>query len=72
MKVVLPALTAKGYDHLDIREGSSASREFLRVTYGTVSNAERVKVKKQLEDYCSLDTDGMAFIVDSLRRVIAD
>jgi hypothetical protein len=70
MKVALPSLTTNGYDNLDIREGGAASREFLRVTFGNVSKAERAKVRKQLEAYCSLDTKGMAWIVTSLRRLV--
>lgn len=34
--MVLPALTGRGYDHLDIREGGTASQEFLRMTFGDV------------------------------------
>jgi hypothetical protein len=66
MKAVLPALTGKGYEQLDIQEGNAASREFLRVTFGDVSDAERAKVRKQLEDYCGLDTMGMVEIVQAL------
>jgi hypothetical protein len=69
MKAVLPALTGGGYDHLAIQEGGTASREFMRVTYGNVSAAERVKVRKQLEDYCGLDTLGMVQLIDKLKRL---
>jgi len=48
MKAVLPALTGTGYDHLAIQEGGAASREFLRVTYGQVTDAERRRVRKDL------------------------
>ena len=34
MKLVLPALTGKDYTSLEIQEGGTASREFLRVTFG--------------------------------------
>ena len=71
MKAVLPALTGKGYDHLAIQEGGDASREFLRVTFGEVSKAERAKVRKQLQEYCGLDTLGMVQIVDHLKRLTA-
>ena len=67
MKAVLPALTGQGYENLAIQEGGTASREFLRVTFGDVSNAERAKIRKQLEDYCGLDTMGMFQIVDRLK-----
>ena len=69
MKAVLPVLTGKGYEHLAIQEGGAASREFLRVTFGEVSKAERAKVRRQLEDYCGLDTLGMVQIVNCLRTI---
>jgi len=67
MKAVLPALTGQGYEKLAIQEGGAASREFLRVTFGDVTAAERRRVRQHLEEYCGLDTMGMVQIVDSLR-----
>jgi hypothetical protein len=69
MKAVLPALTGKGYESLAIQEGGMASREFLRVTYGQVTDAERHRVRRDLEEYCGLDTLGMIQIVDQLKRI---
>ncbi len=66
IKAVLPVLTGKSYAEMDIQEGGAASREFLRVTFGEVSNAERAKVRRQLEDYCGLDTMGMVKITQKL------
>lgn len=70
MKAVLPALTGKDYSHLDIQEGGSASREFLRVTFTGVSQQERQKVRNDLEKYCGLDTEGMIWIVEKLKRAV--
>ena len=67
LKSVLPALTGKGYDDLDISDGQAASIAFQAVTYGNVSEEERNKVRSDLEKYCGLDTEGMIWIVDSLR-----
>ena len=69
MKAVLPALTGKGYAHLEIQEGNMASREYLRVTFGDVPEAERQKVRRALEQYCGQDTEGMVWIVDELRKL---
>ena len=66
MKEILPALTGKGYEHLDIQEGGTASLEFLRVTFAEVDEKERQRVRRQLEEYCSLDTAGMVQIVRAL------
>jgi len=68
LKVVLPALTGEGYEGLDITDGEMASREYLRVTFGGVEAGEREKVRKQLEDYCGLDTMGMIRIVEALKE----
>lgn len=60
----LPALTGRGYENM-------ASREFLRVTYGQVTDAERRRVRQELEAYCGLDTEGMVDIVRELEKVAA-
>ena len=69
MKAVLPALTGKGYEGLAIQEGNTASNEFLRVTFGDAAEEERRRVREQLEEYCSRDTEGMIWIIDALRRI---
>lgn len=66
IKAVLPTLTDGGYSQLEIQEGGTASREYLRVTFGEVDEPERRRVRAALEDYCSLDTQAMARIVDAL------
>lgn len=71
MKAVLPVLTGRSYADLEIKEGGQASTEFLRVTFGDVPEAERQKVRGQLERYCGLDTEGMIWIVDALRPLLA-
>ena len=66
----LPALTGKGYEQLAIQEGDTASREFLRVTFSEVPEAERQRVRGQLEAYCGQDTEGMIWIIEALRRLV--
>ncbi|MBU2608736.1 MAG: DUF2779 domain-containing protein [Chloroflexi bacterium] len=66
LKNVLPALTGKGYNELDISDGQAASIAFQAVTYGSVSEEERNKVRADLEKYCALDTEGMIWIVERL------
>jgi hypothetical protein len=69
MKAVLPALTGKSYEGMAIADGGAASRAYLRVTFREATSVEREKVRKQLEDYCALDTMGMVQIVNALRRL---
>ncbi|MFH0869116.1 MAG: DUF2779 domain-containing protein, partial [archaeon] len=73
LKVVLPALTGKSYDDLEIGEGTSAALKFLHITQGspgeTITQAEIKKVRADLLDYCALDTEGMIWIVEKLRKI---
>ena len=66
MKAVLPALVGAGYDHLTIRNGETASWEYLRVTFGDVVAEDRQLVRSHLLEYCSLDTLGMRQIIQAL------
>ncbi len=67
LKAVLPALTGgPGYESLDIKDGGTASWEYLRVTFGAENHPDRAEVRKQLEAYCGLDTEAMIRIVDAL------
>jgi hypothetical protein len=70
MKEVLPALTGKSYEGMEIAEGGKASREYLRVTFGDVPDEEKAKVRNQLEKYCGLDTSGMIDIVNALGSLV--
>jgi hypothetical protein len=69
LKAVLPALTGAGYESLAIADGETASREYLRVTFGGADEAERARVRKQLEEYCGLDTMAMIRIVEELEKI---
>ncbi len=65
IKNVLPALTDKSYDDMEIGDGMTASREYFRVTF-TKDNKDKAKIRKLLEEYCALDTLGMVEIVERL------
>lgn len=68
---VLPAFVGDSYDGLEIQEGGMASLEFCRVTFGNVSEAEKARVRRNLEVYCSQDTMGMVKSVRALRDLCA-
>lgn len=70
IKAVMPALTGRGYDGLEIAEGATASLEFLRVHFRDVPLAVRQQVRQQLETYCQRDTEGMVWIVGELRKLV--
>jgi|ERR1017187_5034735 hypothetical protein len=69
MKFVLPALTGTSYDHLPIRDGTAASLQYLRATFGNVSDAERNRIRNDLDQYCCLDTFGMFAITEALKAL---
>ncbi|MFC1961679.1 DUF2779 domain-containing protein [Chloroflexota bacterium] len=69
IKKVLPALTGKSYDGMEISDGGEASIKFYTVTYSEATEEERNKVRADLEKYCALDTEGMIWIVDELGRL---
>ncbi|MCA9407189.1 MAG: DUF2779 domain-containing protein [Candidatus Omnitrophica bacterium] len=69
IKKVLPAVTGISYDGMEISDGSSAFREYTRVTYSDVAEDEKQRVYNALEKYCALDTEGMVNIVNKLKEI---
>lgn len=69
IKYVLPVLSDLKYDDLDIQNGSFASLEYERITYGNVSDEEEQRIRKALEKYCELDTLAEVEILKSLKRI---
>ena len=65
LKKVLPVLTGKSYDDMEIGDGGTASSEYCRVTF-TEDNQDKEKVRKLLEEYCGLDTIAMVDIINKL------
>ena len=39
--------------------------------FGNVAQDERQQVRRHLEEYCGLDTEGMVLNVDGLRRLMS-
>jgi len=69
LKSVLPALTGRSHQGMDIADGMAASIAFYAITYTEVPRETRHKVRADLEKYCALDTEGMILIVDRLRAL---
>ena len=70
IKNVLPAVTGKGYSELNISNGELASLRFLKITYQPngeqPSQEEIAQIRKDLTEYCGLDTSGMIDILKKL------
>ncbi|MFC1971023.1 DUF2779 domain-containing protein [Chloroflexota bacterium] len=69
LKRVLPAITGRGYEDLDINDGQIASFTFLATTYGDMPEDEKAEVMQNLEQYCGMDTEGMIWIVEKLKEL---
>lgn len=69
IKAVLPAFTGRNYSELAIGEGGTASLEFIRVTFSEVTAEELARVRKNLEEYCQLDTLAMVWLGDKLHEL---
>jgi hypothetical protein len=69
IKSVLPALVPElSYNNLDIKEGGAASNTFLSMVTGSFEGDVEEK-RRQLLEYCKLDTFAMVRILDKLRQV---
>ena len=69
IKSVLPALVPElSYNDLDIKEGGTASNTFLSMVNGTFEG-DVEKTRKQLLEYCKMDTQAMVKILDVQNQV---
>lgn len=68
IKAVLPAVTGKSYKELNINNGGLASVSYFESVFNEVENKD--KIRKDLLEYCKLDTEGMIWIIDELKKVI--
>ena len=69
IKYVLPALVPKlSYNDLEIKEGGTASNTFLSMVNETFEG-DLEKTRRQLLEYCELDTFAMFKILEKLLKV---
>jgi len=69
IKYVLPALVPElSYNNLDIKEGGTASNTFLSMVNGTFEG-DLEETRRQLLEYCQLDTYAMVKILEKLLEV---
>jgi len=62
IKKVLPAVTGKSYDGMEINNGSDAALAYFKL--------DDEKTREALEKYCCLDTEGMIWILDELKEIV--
>ena len=68
LKRVLPALTVESYDGLAVPDGTAAGIAYLS-TLSDLPDADVDRIRTDLIEYCSLDTRGMACIVERLNEL---
>ena len=77
IKYVLPALTGKTYEGMEIANGGQASIGYAYITHGKVDGSkatkeEAKKVREDLKKYCALDTEAMIMVLEKLKEVVKD
>ena len=69
LKAVLPAITGKDYSDLEIENGTDASMKyFYSHIKADLKNID--EIRNNLLKYCSLDTEGMIWIIDELNKIV--
>ena len=70
IKVVLPALVPElSYDDLDISDGGEAFSAWLRMVQSK-DDVEKSTIRKQLLQYCGLDTLAMVRILEKMKEMV--
>ncbi len=68
IKKVLPALTGKNYEGMDIADGNTAAVQFYKATY--MGEGDKRKIIDDLLEYCKLDTYAEVLIHDELEKAV--
>jgi len=66
IKKVLPTLTGKGYENLEIQDGQTAGRQYYETYHKGKNNKNQIK--KELLEYCRQDTMSEIQIIKQLRK----
>lgn len=69
LKAILPLLTNKSYEGLDIQEGEMASLKYYLTHFRDSTKEEKEKDRKDLLEYCKLDTEGMIAILRQFEKM---
>jgi len=73
IKTVLPVLVPTlSYKGLDVADGDTAITRFARVARGEISGEDVEVTRRQLLDYCKLDTFAMVSLHETLHRLAAE
>ena len=69
IKKVLPAVTGRSYDEIELHDGGDASIKYFKTHIDhTMNNKE--EIRRNLLEYCGLDTEGMVWIINKLKELV--
>jgi len=69
LKAVLPVLTGRSYEGLEIADGQAAALRFREMAFGNADASTKKSIRKALEEYCRQDAEGMLDIVKALQDI---
>jgi len=70
IKKILPVFDPKlSYKDLTIQDGSMAMNSWKKMVFETENEAEKEQIKKDMLEYCKLDTWAMVRIYESLKKI---
>lgn len=69
IKKILPAITGKSYSELEINNGGDASMLFF-YSHIKPELENKEEIRANLYKYCGLDTEGMVWIIQELKKMI--
>ncbi|MCK5345496.1 MAG: DUF2779 domain-containing protein, partial [Candidatus Heimdallarchaeota archaeon] len=70
IKKIFPLFSKRSYDDLAIGDGGMAMRSFVAIMSGELSEDESSRIKKDLLEYCFLDTLAMVEILEALYHIV--
>jgi hypothetical protein len=72
IKKVLPAVTGRSYEDMEIANGGDASTLYFKATFeDDFSKRDKEEVYSNLLEYCKLDTEGMVWIIKELKAMVS-
>ncbi|MEK7607301.1 MAG: DUF2779 domain-containing protein, partial [Patescibacteria group bacterium] len=71
IKKVLPVLAPElSYKELAIQEGGTAASSWIKLIGNEISSEEKSQLKKDMLEYCKMDTFAMVRILEELEKAI--
>ncbi|MFV1956709.1 MAG: DUF2779 domain-containing protein [bacterium] len=72
LKAVLPAFTGIDWGDEGVVNGETAGTWFYKITFEETTDEEKQEIRRQLEEYCRKDTEGLIHLLNKLREMVRD